>query len=820
MIKSPAGHFLPMVTLCAFVIFIGNVTTVLASDGPTLSISSYTIETYDGRDQGNPYTGAWITLRNLKSDKSLLKRELAFEFGSEYENDDKVNLGVSSFRTFSPNAKALWSIRNHASLGDRFWLFFKGSPTPSDRRKVADFYQSLSTEDRKIFVSVCHVVSNTAFMSEVVQKLEHLGLGTTREFRTFWGKTIRKDQFQKLGEMCIGATGLDLRQNHALRIGSKLYVSDGTSYAEKSTDPTKTILTYNCVGWERKPDTERVQQALKDMGYYFGPINGRMSESCDALRKYAERSTSAPSIFTSEELDELYSKIRTKSASQQPAQLSFCGIGLLNNFSIAEKLIGESVAIQTGLKRLGLLSGVPDGIVGEKTCTAFRAYARSLQQDPLTEKQFELLVKAGRSSSQNTDLRLSDSTQNVEQYIKNPEKPDGSVDSKGPDESAGSEKRESDPQPSNEKATEELAILKEELKKSETLRKDQEAVLALTQLELTKTDADMDDVLSQSAISRSKISSLEQQLNDLNDEAARRKIKSETLNTQLNEANTATSLANQELLTERLRAETLGKEILSLKSQLVKLRSKSDELDKVTGTVNILREKLKSERSTSNRLDLENSKLKQKLTLLEGELENFRAAETRKTDWIDKLSPEWAARIADMPVQQRQFCNIASEFRQDLREARESRNQIRINMTFQERQQSLDALLPEGSFRDWIVRVISVGQMPDGAARFIAEMPCQSMIGSGVIGKGRDAKWIATIEHQSRMYRELAKVSAGDFIAVQGDLLEVEGFEQGHPESFYGVNQIGDNPHPEVSALGIEGELFIARINYLIMIRQ
>lgn len=184
-----------------------------------------------------------------------------------------------------------------------------------------------------------------------------------------------------------------------------------------------------------------------------------------------------------------------------------------------------------------------------------------------------------------------------------------------------------------------------------------------------------------------------------------------------------------------------------------------------------------------------------------------------------------------MPVQQRQFCDLALDYRKDLAEAVESRNDIKINMAKQKRQEDLDGLLPEGKFTDWLARVVSVKQVMapddnsvDGDVALVTELWCEIQVGSGELEFGGEKKWGATIDHGSRMYREARKVNAGDFVILSGNFLTVQDFQPNQKETFYASRSLtsdelavrdDDDQRIDQSKYGNGSELFLANVSYM-----
>ena len=74
-------------------------------------------------------------------------------------------------------------------------------------------------------------------------------------------------------------------------------------------------------------------------------------------------------------------------------------------------------------------------------------------------------------------------------------------------------------------------------------------------------------------------------------------------------------------------------------------------------------------------------------------------------------------------------------------------------------------------------------------------------------------EWRATIPYNDRRFRELAKLDRGQYILASGVLLEINAFKPGQIETFYASQTIGE--HPLTKDLNLEGELFLADLQYI-----
>tara|TARA_B100000989_G_scaffold257486_1_gene207038 strand:+ start:350 stop:1231 length:882 start_codon:yes stop_codon:yes gene_type:complete len=187
---------------------------------------------------------------------------------------------------------------------------------------------------------------------------------------------------------------------------------------------------------------------------------------------------------------------------------------------------------------------------------------------------------------------------------------------------------------------------------------------------------------------------------------------------------------------------------------------------------------------------------------------------------VSTSDTNWSTVKNNLTIQQQQFCQLTDRFYDNLNKARKSKNEIKVNMVHKERQENLDALIPQGNVNNWIFKVIKIDQVEDGSAAVVLGLQCRSFVGSGQtidVKKGMSRKdkkeWRATIPYDDRRFRELAKLDQGQFIVGSGTMLEINAYKPGQKETFYASQQIGE--HPLTKGLNLEGELFIADLSYI-----
>jgi predicted nucleic acid-binding Zn-ribbon protein len=157
---------------------------------------------------------------------------------------------------------------------------------------------------------------------------------------------------------------------------------------------------------------------------------------------------------------------------------------------------------------------------------------------------------------------------------------------------------------------------------------------------------------------------------------------------------------------------------------------------------------------------------------------------------VSERPDDWMMRVAAVPVQQQQFCRIVDRFYDDLAAVYKVRNDIKKNALYKDRHQDLAALLPGGAINSWVVRVVEVTQAKDGSAAIMLQPPCRAMLGSDACVSDQK-KFRATVAPGSLMYRELARINAGDFVTISGKILYAEGEGDDKPLPEYALYQPG-----------------------------
>jgi len=185
---------------------------------------------------------------------------------------------------------------------------------------------------------------------------------------------------------------------------------------------------------------------------------------------------------------------------------------------------------------------------------------------------------------------------------------------------------------------------------------------------------------------------------------------------------------------------------------------------------------------------------------------------------------DWDGAEKYITIQQKQFCDLKNNHVVNLYNAIDSRNEIKINKVKKQRQEDLDALLPSGKFENWIVKLVSIKQVKspqdettDGDSSAVFELSCGSQIGSGSFLIDGKLTWGATIKYNSRQYREVSKLSSGQFAIISGTFLKLNDFVPSKKETFYASRPLTseDLENDKNSRYSNGDELFLSFINYI-----
>lgn len=201
-------------------------------------------------------------------------------------------------------------------------------------------------------------------------------------------------------------------------------------------------------------------------------------------------------------------------------------------------------------------------------------------------------------------------------------------------------------------------------------------------------------------------------------------------------------------------------------------------------------------------------------------VEKFNKITSNPIDSQKKLSSNdvWVSFNPSVTVQERQFCRIIENFRAENAAAEKTKNQIKINETFKNLVQSLNALLPDGKFQGWIMRMVNVSQASDGSAEVLLELPCNVYVGSNACD-ANPKNFYGTAPEGSRIYSEFAKMTVGDFALINGQFLyaDEKAFDKGRSVASFRYMRTG--AHCKAKAIGTDTEFFGLKVDVISTIK-
>jgi predicted nucleic acid-binding Zn-ribbon protein len=174
--------------------FLCGVTSAAAN--PTVSARVTSVSSFDGRAQGENYTGAWVTVSQVTVDGRRLSRSsFAFELSGDYGRPFRM-LAISSRRTTPSLPASVASRVNHLDLGNRYWI--DTGTIPNLRRMV----QSLDRQDQEVVYAICDLMSQQEFVSSLLPRMVQDRRGDS-VYAEYWQNSSRVREITALASSCL-----------------------------------------------------------------------------------------------------------------------------------------------------------------------------------------------------------------------------------------------------------------------------------------------------------------------------------------------------------------------------------------------------------------------------------------------------------------------------------------------------------------------------------------------------------------------------------------------------------------------------------------
>ena len=424
--------------------------------------------------------------------------------------------------------------------------------------------------------------------------------------------------------------------------------------------------------------------------------------------------------------------------------------------------------IQPQLKKLGYYNGKVDGLWGSQTKAAIMAF----------ERDNDLFPDGVNYGSER--FLLQDKVKEKDQYsdiakIKQREANDQKTINRLYGQIAELKKAAN--------ATADIAKLEQKLSQAKTIAK-RHSSIAAERLKIIKNYQSEISKLKKENNSSNDISGLQKDLQLANELASERFETILGLNKKVSElkrkvaSSAEIDALKNELSIALSQLSVFEDESEELSTQLTKLnadREKAfEQLSLITKARDNLELQLADALSSNETLTLRAENLEKEKQKLIKELENIKS-QIDSTDFLPvfQLSEEWLEVERFLAVQQVRFCQILSNYSVEAKAAAESKNQLRQNLVATNRDNDIAALLPNGNYNDWVVKVVEIYATPSGDAAFVLRLPCDVTFGSGQLnGAGDlDGSYAATAEFGGIIYNQLAQLSQGDTVLISGKIL-------------------------------------------------
>lgn len=157
----------------------------------------------------------------------------------------------------------------------------------------------------------------------------------------------------------------------------------------------------------------------------------------------------------------------------------------------------------------------------------------------------------------------------------------------------------------------------------------------------------------------------------------------------------------------------------------------------------------------------------------------------------------WKDVEGSLSVQQQRFCSILQNFQKNFSASLSSANQIKVNNTIFERDQNIDALIPEGKFNNWVGRVVEIYQTPNLDAGYSIELHCAARFSTGQIDIDGNQQWVATAKRGGRIFNQLSKLSKNQFVVFSGTMVKYQDISNQELTASYVTKYDGDGEWTE-----------------------
>ena len=141
---------------------------------------------------------------------------------------------------------------------------------------------------------------------------------------------------------------------------------------------------------------------------------------------------------------------------------------------------------------------------------------------------------------------------------------------------------------------------------------------------------------------------------------------------------------------------------------------------------------------------------------------------------LGAAADHWPEKVLEaIDVKESAFCSVLDSYTKQMKEAVNSKNEIKVRNVYKKQIMDIKALMPTGAFSDWIVQVKSVKVDAALNATLRATLPCHK----NIVG-------LEISPNNTVTYGQLSDVSLGDYALVSGQLSFEENLKDLTPEEF------------------------------------
>ena len=167
-----------------------------SAQSTTASAHITSVSAFDGRHQGERYTGALVLVTQVRVNGTVLSRaNFSFELSGDYGGAFR-NFGASSRRTIPSLSAGVASRVNHSDHGNMYWIDSFSVP------HIGRMVRTLDRGDQEVVYAICDLMSQQEFVSSLLPRMVQSRSGDS-VYAEYWQNPSRVREVTALASSCL-----------------------------------------------------------------------------------------------------------------------------------------------------------------------------------------------------------------------------------------------------------------------------------------------------------------------------------------------------------------------------------------------------------------------------------------------------------------------------------------------------------------------------------------------------------------------------------------------------------------------------------------